>query len=72
MKHVITVLHLPTHHSLDHNQGSLAVAKFATGSYPSLQQNYNKKLDLAVHPTKDEQPDYLLEGIDYFFMPAEV
>ena len=37
-----------THHSLDHNQGSLAVYKFAPGSYPSLQKSDNKKLNYAM------------------------
>ena len=32
----------PTHPSLDHNHGSLAVANFAPGSYPALKENYNK------------------------------
>ena len=37
-----------------------------------MQQNDDKKLDLTLYPMKDVQPDYLLEGIDYFAIPAEV
>ena len=61
-----------THPSLDHNHGLLAVAKFSPGSYQSLQQNDDTKLDHAVYHPNDEQPDYFLEGIVYFAMPAEV
>ena len=38
--------------SLDHNQKLLAVANFCPGSYPSLQQNDDKKLFLAVSPRR--------------------
>ena len=50
-----------THRSLDHNQGSLAVVKFATGSYQSSQKNDDTGLNHTVYPPKDNQPDYFLE-----------
>ena len=37
-----------------------------------MQHNDDKKLDLAVYSSKDKQPHYFLEGIEYFAMPAEV
>ena len=62
----------PTHPSLYHNHRSLEVYKFAPGSYSSLQQSDDKKLELAVYPLEDENTDYFLEVIDYFAMPADV
>ena len=53
--------------SIYHNQELVAVATFATGSYPystlPVQQSDDKKLELAVYHTKDEQPDYIVEGV---------
>ena len=69
----------PPHLSADHNQESLAVDKVAPGSYPPSKKTVDTELIHAVyHPEDDQpkiaswQPDYFLEGIDYFAMPAEV
>ena len=37
-----------------------------------MQQNEDKKLNYAVYPPKEYQPDYFLEGINYLAIPADV